>query len=143
MWMAENVLTQPTSELVGLDVFFGDYVDAYGPYEQRYRNNIKKTGLGDRAITVKGYSQVELRKLPLDYYGIHYVDGSHANADVLEDAILVWRMLKDGGLLIFDDYGDEGITDPRIGIDTFMKFFGKRFEVLHNDHQLMLRKKSS
>jgi predicted O-methyltransferase YrrM len=143
MWIAENVLTDPTSELVGLDLFSGDYVDAYGPYEQRYRNNVRKTGLGDRATTIKGYSQVELRKLPLAHYDIIYVDGSHVNANVLEDAILVWRLLKDGGLLIFDDYGNQGTTDPRIGVDTFMRFFGRHFEVIHNDLQLMMRKKSA
>ena len=143
MWVAENVLTDPTAELVGLDLFAGDYADTYGPYEQRYRNNVAKSGLGDRATTIKGYSQVELRKLPLDHYDIIYVDGSHANPDVLEDAILVWRLLKAGGLLIFDDYGNGSFTDPRIGIDTFMRFFGENFEVIHNDYQLMMRKKTS
>jgi len=141
MWAAENILTHESSELVAVDLFAGGYVDEYGPYERRYRDNLARTGLGDRATTIRGYSQIELRKLPLDHYDIIYVDGSHQNPDVLEDAILVWRLLKDGGLLIFDDYNAAGFTDPRIGIDTFMRFYGEHFEVVHNGYQLMLKKK--
>ena len=49
-------------------------------------------------------SQVVLRRLPLETYDIIYIDGSHATSDVLEDAVLSYRLLKPGGLLIFDDY---------------------------------------
>ena len=36
-------------------------------------------------------------------YDIIYIDGSHEARDVLEDAVLAYRLLKIGGLLIFDD----------------------------------------
>ena len=34
-----------------------------------------------------------------------YIDASHAAEDVLRDAVLAWPMIKDGGLIVFDDYG--------------------------------------
>ena len=45
-----------------------------------------------------------LRRLPLESFDIIYIDGSHAVNDVLEDAVLSFRLLKPEGILIFDDY---------------------------------------
>lgn len=70
----------------------------------------------------------------MDFYDIIYIDGSHVNKDVLEDAIIAMRLLKEGGVLIFDDYArrDLSYSDPRFGIQTFFKFYGESFDVLHN-----------
>jgi predicted O-methyltransferase YrrM len=141
MWTADNILTDPASTLTGLDLFMGDYEEAHPDFEVRYRSNVEKTGLGDRALTVKGFSQIELRKLPLDHYDIAYIDGSHENRDVLEDAILTHRLLKSGGMLIFDDYGTPGNTDPKQGVDAFYRFWKDDYEVIHNQVQLIMRKK--
>jgi len=37
-------------------------------------------------------------------YDIVYIDGSHVANDVLQDAVLVWQLVKVGGFMIFDDY---------------------------------------
>lgn len=34
-----------------------------------------------------------------------YIDASHAPEDVLRDAILAWPLMKSGGVIMFDDYG--------------------------------------
>ncbi len=141
LWMIENVLTDPTSKLTVIDPFLDDY-------KNRYRANLKTSGAAARVTTIEGYSQVELRKIPMDSCDFVYIDGSHRADDVLEDAILAWRLVKKGGLLLFDDYrwtGWKSVVplDQRPGpaIDTFYEFYGKHFDVIHNGYQLILRKR--
>lgn len=145
VWMLENVLTDPTSNLTAIDIFDG-------PYEAKYRANVAKTGAADRVTTIKGPSQIEARKLPLESFDIVYVDGSHDKPDVLEDAVLCWRLLKPGGLLIFDDdrwggwvnpgNASDAPTDfPKAAIDAFYQCFVARLEVVHNGYQLILRRR--
>jgi predicted O-methyltransferase YrrM len=101
-WMLENVLTDPTSRLTAIDIFIPAEV------ERRFQDNVKLSGEGPRIATIKGSSQVELRKLPLESFDIIYVDGSHTADDVLKDAVLSWGLLKDGGIMVFDDFTWDG-----------------------------------
>ena len=82
-------------------------------------------------------------------FDIIYIDGSHITADVLEDAVLSWRLLKVGSLMIFHDYrwaGRAGYKEgkpfgfPKPAIDMFVQCFNERCEVIHNEYQLILRK---
>ncbi|QDU61891.1 hypothetical protein Pan216_27560 [Planctomycetes bacterium Pan216] len=141
MWMLENVLTDPTSRLTGIDVFADEYKGVKGGYKAVYLANLEAAGASDRATTIESFSQLALRELPLDSFDIIYIDGSHANDDVLEDAILSSRLLKKGGLMIFDDYGGEH-GHPKFGIDTFYEIYGDDYDTLHNGYQIILRKKA-
>lgn len=144
IWMLENILTHPTARLTAIDVFSG-------PYKDKYFRNIEQSGSSDKVTTITAYSQLALRNLPLNSFDVIYIDGSHAKQDVLEDAVLSWRLLKKGGLLIFDDYrwagcfGENNTTDPtdcpKVAIDPFFQCFERYFEVVHNGKQLILRKK--
>jgi hypothetical protein len=146
VWMLENILTAPTARLTVIDIFDG-------PYEAKYRSNIERSGARDRVATIKGSSQVEAGSLPLESFDIVYIDGSHEKANVLVDAVLGWRVLKPGGLLIFDDYrwlgsqstsGFDAPTDfPKLAIDSFVQCFSGRCTVVHNSLQLILRKNKS
>jgi hypothetical protein len=142
VWMLENVLTEPSSALTCMDPFlehFGGQI-AKG----RFVSNVRTAGGGDRLELIEGYSQVELRRLPLDSYDIIYIDGDHMASAVLEDAVLSWRLLKNGGLLIFDDYAWEHQREPPfrplIAIDFFTEVFRPQVEVVHRDYQLILKK---
>jgi hypothetical protein len=137
VWMLENILTHSSARLTGLDLFAGRFT------EDVYKANITRSGMEEKTTTLKGYSQELLRTLPLDTYDIVYIDGSHRINDVLEDAILSWRLLKDNGIMIFDDY--RYLRDrwhvPKVAIDAFADCFGDQFEVIHNSYQLILQKK--
>ena len=102
--MLENVLTHPTSSLTAVDIFFEMDGVYSAQLEQRYQDNVALAGAADRSTTLVGWSQEKLRELPLYSYDIVYVDASHRAPQVLEDLILVHRLLKVGGLLILDDY---------------------------------------
>lgn len=49
-------------------------------------------------------SQDWLCQLPVNAFDFYYVDGSHVAPDVMADAVLGWRLLKPGGIMVFDDY---------------------------------------
>lgn len=141
IWMLENILTHPTARMTGMDIFDGTF-------KERYFANIERSGLADKVNTITGYSQIVLRSLPLNSFDIVYIDGSHSEDDVLEDAVLSWRLLKENGVLIFDDYQlygrySDNPSFPKIAIDPFVRCFGEHLEVIHNSSQLFLRKKPS
>jgi SAM-dependent methyltransferase len=141
-WVLEQILTNASSTAVGIDPYLGKWGASK---EEIFRRNLERSGAGDRVKLIKGLSQVELRKLPLQSFDIVYIDGSHAAADVLEDAVLAWRLLKPGGMLIFDDYlwrpGTPLEDRPRKAIDDFHWFFKDRFDVVHSDYQVFLRRR--
>ena len=97
-----------------------------------------------------------LRSLPVDSYDLVYIDGSHRPGDVLEDAVLCWRLLRAGGLMIFDDYANARVGHnyqgnvqptaekwyPKMAIDPFVLCHAGECEVIHNDFQLIVRKRS-
>ena len=137
IWMLENILTHPSARLTGIDIFSG-------AVKERFLANVERSGATDKVTTIIGYSQVELRKLSLGSFDVIYIDGSHRADDVLEDAVLSWRLLKEGGVLIFDDYRWNlhwpPEERPKIALNAFRKFYGRHFEVIHDDYQLIMRK---
>lgn len=138
VWMLENVLTDPSARATAVDLF-GDFADLPADsLKARFLENVRRSGAEQKVRVVSGYSQVELRKLPLESYDIIYIDGSHDGDDVLEDTLLAWRLLKEGGILIFDDYTYPGVEFP---VNAFLQLFGRRFEILHRGYQLFLRKR--
>ena len=79
-------------------------------------------------------------------FHVIYVDGSHEPADVLTDAVLAWRLLLTGGLLILDDYKWHEIIDadsikcPKPAIDAFLSVFEAQLIVLELDYQCIVQK---
>lgn len=146
LWMLENVLTHPESRMTTIDPFSG-------AVKARYLKNLKLSGMEDRATTLVGFSQQEMKKLPERSFDIIYIDGSHTADDVLADAVLAWQLLKDGGLLIFDDYRWSGYPGaheppspdelrPRLAVDAFLSANRYTVEVLRAGYQMFLRKRA-
>lgn len=92
--------------------------------EEGFRRNVAE--FGDRVRPVKGFSHTILPRLLVDgeRFDVVFVDGSHAYADVVIDSQFGWRLLKPGGVLIWDDYlwrrGDHGRLVPKLAIDQFL-----------------------
>lgn len=67
-------------------------------------------------------------------FDLIYIDASHYAPDVLTDAILSFKLLKEGGLIIFDDYlwtGNENIVYyPKIAIDAFTTIFSQHIKLI-------------
>ena len=140
LWMLENILTDSSSAATAIDMFPEDL-------EERFRANLMLSGLADKVTVIKGTSQQQLRKLPLNSFDVIYIDGSHVARHVFVDAALSWELLRPGGLLIFDDYLYmlQGPLDqrPKISIDSFIQAFGDELEVVLSDYQIVVRKKTN
>ncbi|OBH58700.1 hypothetical protein A5686_23650 [Mycobacterium sp. E2479] len=79
-------------------------------------------------------------------FDVIYVDGSHFADDVLTDGITAWRLLKQGGILIFDDFVGpfypRARANPWWAINSFMDYHAKDYDILSvNFQQIILQKK--
>ena len=137
LWVLENVLTHTTATLTGVDININPYLV----------QNVELSGFGDKVTLLEGPSAEVLRTLPLRSFDIIYVDGSHKADDVLIDAVLSFEVLKDGGVIIFDDYEWEtqlpAELRPKLSIDFFLTMFRSRLTVLSKTHQLVVQKRPS
>jgi len=97
----------------------------------------------------KGLSQLELPKMLESgkKFDFIYIDGSHQSDDTFIDGYYAHKLLREGGLLIFDDYGwgDPKNTDrnhsPRLGINTFKELYKSEYrDIIPNQYQAYMQK---
>lgn len=74
-----------------------------------------------------------------------YIDGSHVAKDVLTDACMAWPLLKQGGIMVFDDYlwgeSRDILHRPKPAVDAFVNIFAESLDIVHIGHQLVVAKK--
>lgn len=114
--------------------------------EERFLHN---TGIAARRAAEnldlhvhKGYSDIQLARLlangKANYFDFIYIDGSHQAPDVLCDAVLCFRLLREGGVIAFDDYlwaedtPDEidPIRCPKPAIDAFTNIYCRKTSII-------------
>lgn len=125
--------------------------------EKRFHKNIKtaKSKINNDAHIVihKNNSDLALSKMIADgkqgYFDLIYVDGSHQATDVLCDAILSFRLLKNNGVIVFDDYlwqeptsyGIDPTRCPKPAIDAFTNIYCRKItHIIAPLYQLYLQK---
>ena len=136
-WLLTNIATHPLAKIDAIDIV----------EQEVLRSNLAVSGSPHKTSVHIGKSFDILRTLPLQSYDFAYVDGSHATIQVLEDAVLCFRLVKKGGILAFDDYlwsnpkFSQGGT-PKPAIDAFLDLYAKRIAILHKDWQVWVQKTS-
>jgi predicted O-methyltransferase YrrM len=150
-WLMDNILTGDECSITCIDIFEDDYQQQNNEIEinsvyDRFLHNTKE--YGDKVIHIKDKSNnaLILPSVREKKYDFIYIDGCHESKEVLEDAILSWELLKQKGIMIFDDYGwGANITDinmkPKIAIESFINCYRKKLEILQIDYQVVLFKK--
>lgn len=115
----------------------------------KFSANVEAIGATNRVRVLKGRSMDHLPRLidAGELFDIIYIDGSHATLDVALDVALCWRLLRTGGLMIFDDYWYRRLDlgpgfRPKLAIDGFVGAMGHEITVLDVARQVFLRKKS-
>ena len=143
----------PRSKLVCIDTFAGSeehrahpeaFANDLSEIERRFDANLAP--FAERVEKRKAPSAVALAELGIDgrRFDIAYIDGSHRSADVYGDGVLAWSMLAPGGTMIFDDYEWEYMPEPRsnpkLGIDSFLRAFEGQYRIVHKAFQVALEK---
>jgi len=72
------------------------------------------------------------------YFDFLYIDGSHQAPDVLCDAVLGFKLLKTGGIMVFDDYlwheelstGRDLLRCPKPAIDAFINLYFRKINII-------------
>ena len=105
---------------------YPEYKNMQSYIYKSFIDNIEKSGVKDKIIINRGYSNNEIPKFEDDFFDIIYIDGNHEPEYVLEDAVLSFRKLKTNGIMIFDDYGWGGPDLTQKGIDSFLNAYHKR-----------------
>jgi predicted O-methyltransferase YrrM len=134
-WLLANGLEEG-GYLTCIDPFFNDMRPVFD------KNIREATRLNQVVSTMQMTSYQGLAKLigmgPA--YDFIYIDGVHSPNGALTDACMSWGLLKQGGVMLFDDYlyPEESTKD---GIDAFLCAFLGKFDLLINNYQLAVKKK--
>lgn len=149
-FFVDNCLTNDLSSVDVIDPW--DTNDLTSPVldstENLFINNIKQSKHPNKVNVYKGYSnnilpELITKKLKYDYI---LIDGSHLTKDVLLDAVLCFELLKDNGIIFFDDYlggSDETRTTlsmPFIGINAFLTCYHNKIIILHSGYHMVIQK---
>ena len=151
VWIVENMM-EGDGNITCIDTWEGgeEHGDEdMGTVEERFIYNV---GLlqSKKACTLsarQGKSVDELAHCITvnERYDFIYIDGSHVAKDVLTDACMAWPLLKQGGLLVFDDYvwGDscDMLHRPKLAVDFFANIFAEELDIVHIGHQFAVCKK--
>jgi hypothetical protein len=122
----------PNSEIHCVDPWldYNDYPEYKGQQNENYKTfltNIIHSKKSDKFNIHKDFSFNKLVELQRNYFDVIYIDGNHEPEYVLEDAVLSFRLLKNEGYMIFDDYGWENV---HIGVDAFIKTYKSKLKFI-------------
>lgn len=147
-WLCTNILMGKNCKISVVDTFGGsmEHKDRNFSFDGVKARFLENTKPYEAMIAIyQMESQKMLREVNAPVFDFIYVDGSHTAPDVLEDAVLAWRLLKQNGIMIFDDYAwdaykAEPEKNPRLAIDSFLAVMKGKYELLHKEYQVAIRK---
>lgn len=104
-----------------------------GQYE-KFINNTK-----DQPVELQRKTSQEAFSALKEYrFGLIYVDGDHTENAVYRDGVAYFTLLRVGGIMVFDDYGQA--EETKLGIDRFLKEHEGKVEILVRDYQVVIKK---
>ena len=109
-------------------------------------SNIEQSGVSNKVVINRGFSHNVLPKLITQnkQYDIIFIDGNHVAPFVLTDSVLSWYLLKNKGIMIFDDYlwqYQSGKTvSPKLAIDSFISNFEDYCDVIWDGYKKAIKK---
>lgn len=134
-WLLQNIATHRNASVTCIDTVL----------QPSFEANVRAASGADKVRFVQAMSRRALRDLDFNSFDFVYVDGNLTTVEVLEDAVLSFRLIKVGGILAFDDYKwddsrlrHEGL--PRSAIDAFLKVYANKISILSKGFQVWVRK---
>lgn len=111
--------------------------------ENRFDANMKIYGPRVTKIRSRSASALDALAYKEASFDLIYIDAEHRRDDVLIDSLLAVKMIRENGIVIWDDYdwrpefSDE--NRPKQAIDVFLQLH-REFEIIHTGYQLIARK---
>jgi len=142
-WMLDHLLTHSSARMTCVDTFEPGI--AQQSVEHQFDHNVAKTGVPEKVRKMVGSPPSILRSLIPDSYHLAYVDVPPVGSVVLETTLLTWRLVKIGGMIIFNGYDfqfPEGVseTPAKVAIDAFLTIFKNKIQLIHQSHQVLIEK---
>jgi predicted O-methyltransferase YrrM len=151
-WIVENMM-EDDGTLISVDTWEGaeDHVRmelAMPAVEDNYDHNLNLLRQQYTQRTVLKFKMTSYEALTKlaggPQFDFIYVDASHTAPDVLTDACVAWPLLKDKGIMVFDDYlwGEQRdvLHRPKLAIDAFVNIFAEQLKPVHLGYQYIVRK---
>lgn len=146
IWLLKNILTDNTSTLIDVDTWQGseegihkkfDWVDVQATYNSKISSFLN-------VISHKTTS-TDYLSITSDNFDFIYIDGDHTSEGVYSDAILSFPLLKNQGIMAFDDYlwhhdSKDPFLEPKKGIDKFLLEYKNKVDILHVGYQVWIQK---
>jgi len=114
---------------------------------QKFAHNTRVTALWPRVNLMADFTVPALSRLLMERreWDLIYVDASHEAHDTLLDAMLSWKGLRQGGMMVFDDYQwpefpEDSPHHPKAGIDAFLRVHEHELELIHKGYQVIVKK---
>lgn len=149
VWMLQNLLLHPKSHLTCVDPFTGNEEHSEEQISPIYKLFVRNVlfNHGEKVTLVKDFSYNALRNpsISSQLFDFIYIDGDHHVTSCLEDAILAFRLLRVGGIMIFDDYAWDQVSvedenHPKRGVDAFVSVYKNKLNVAYSGYQLVIQK---
>jgi predicted O-methyltransferase YrrM len=149
-WLLDKIISRRGGRLTCIDTFEGSsehagWIGDLGDrIEEIFDRNIAASGHSALCRKIVGLSQGVLRKLHEERFDFIYIDGAHEARYVIEDAVLAFGMLKDGGHICFDDYNFRFAHNPRQNtgraVDIFLDLYEDEISFVEKGRQVLLQK---
>ncbi len=149
-WLLDKIISRRSGRLTCIDTFEGssehaDWIGGIGDtIEHIFDMNIAASGHSALCRKIVGYSQDILRALYQERFDFIYIDGAHEARYVIEDAVLAFGLLNDGGFICFDDYpftfAERPRQNTRRAIDAFLDLYEEEISFVEMGRQVLLRK---
>jgi len=160
IWFLENLLQNPKSTITCIDPWtsYSQNSNSFNSYNQNntewdfqsYKDtflyNIGLSESKNKVIPYQGFSHDILPKLITQnkQYDIIFIDGNHVAPFVLTDSVLSWYLLKNKGIMIFDDYlwdyqSGETLT-PKLAVDSFISNFRDYCNIIWDGYRKAIKK---
>src|SRR5215813_7205171 len=120
------------------------YSQSLSGIEQRFDLNLSNYGARCEKMKMRSLPALDKLAESRRRFDLIYIDGSHERDDVLMDSIMSWRVLAQGGHIIWDDYlwdTDRPAQEaPKQAIDTFLSLNRGGFTLVHSGWQIVIRR---
>lgn len=112
-----------------------------------FEKNLKEFSIKERVTVSKSSTLYFFSKgMKKNFYDIIYIDAGHGYSDLTIDIHCSFDQVKDGGIIIFDDYEwhEKNLMsmdkNVRLAINDFLERAHGCYEVLHHGYIVILKK---